>query len=61
MEEIILPLLQQGVLGIGLVAVTIAYMKKDQRIKELNDEKLELAERVFKMVSTLADTLERKK
>jgi hypothetical protein len=46
---------EQGLLGVLLIVVGVGYYKKDQRVGELNKEKLELAERVFRIAEKLTD------
>lgn len=46
---------EQGLLGVLLIVVGIGYYKKDQRVAELNNEKIQLAERVFKIAEKLTD------
>lgn len=45
---------EQGLLGVLLIIVGWAYYKKDKQIAQLNEEKLEMAERVFKIAETLS-------
>lgn len=69
MEEAILALLKEGLLGVLLIVMASAFWYKDQRVRELNetiaqvikeeaDKKLELAERVFQLVSVLSNLVD---
>lgn len=50
---------EQGLLGVLLIVVGIGYYKKDQRVTELNKEKLDLAERVFRIADKLTDLVKK--
>lgn len=66
-DSIVTTIASQGITGALLIIMGYAYYKKDQRVTELNDlriqdakEKLELAERVFAIADKLTDLFNQK-
>jgi len=62
-EDLLIQIASQGLLGIFLVLVLVAYYKKDQKIGELRDQRLgdmrEIKDQYTKLLVEITSTLDK--
>lgn len=57
-DALIGPLLQYGLAGICIIALGFAYIRKDQKLDEINEKRVAEARESIKAIETATSTLE---